>query len=190
MDKKQSGRSMIEMLGTLAIIGVLTITVTEGFQMALNRHRANEIMNWVSACAVTAQTSTELMLTQEEECDFNGTGEYADVCRRWNCEQILLEPIPVEVASLQGGVAPIYAHKYLDDRGMYIEGLVLSDVYDMDLVSYTLDRSTVAQDHVIYVFQDKNVPVKSEGESRKIDTDKIASFDEDSGRGLSFYFDN
>ena len=37
-----SGRSMIEMLGVLAIIGVLSITALVGFTYAMNKHRANE----------------------------------------------------------------------------------------------------------------------------------------------------
>ena len=39
---KQHGRSMIEMLGVLAIIGVLSITALVGFTYAMNKHRANE----------------------------------------------------------------------------------------------------------------------------------------------------
>ena len=37
-----SGRSMIEMLAVLAIIGVLSITALVGFTYAMNKHRANE----------------------------------------------------------------------------------------------------------------------------------------------------
>ena len=39
---KQKGRSMIEMLGVLAIIGVLSIAALVGFTYAMNKHRANE----------------------------------------------------------------------------------------------------------------------------------------------------
>ena len=39
---KQHGRSMLEMLGVLAIIGVLSITALVGFTYAMNKHRANE----------------------------------------------------------------------------------------------------------------------------------------------------
>ena len=38
---KQSGRSMIEMLGVLAIIGVLTVGGIAGFQKAMRQHRLN-----------------------------------------------------------------------------------------------------------------------------------------------------
>ena len=39
---KQHGRSMIEILAVLAIVGVLSITALVGFTYAMNKHRANE----------------------------------------------------------------------------------------------------------------------------------------------------
>ena len=39
---KQKGRTLLEMLGVLAIIGVLSITALVGFTYAMNKHRANE----------------------------------------------------------------------------------------------------------------------------------------------------
>ena len=57
MKKLQKGRSMIEMLGVLAIIGVLSIGGLAGYTMAMNRHRANQILDYVSRCAVAAQTA-------------------------------------------------------------------------------------------------------------------------------------
>ncbi len=52
----QSGRSMIEMLGVLAIIGVLSIGGLAGYTMAMNRHRANQVLDYVSRAAVIALT--------------------------------------------------------------------------------------------------------------------------------------
>ena len=54
--KNEYGRSMIEMLGVLAIIGVLSIGGLAGYTMAMNRHRANQILDFVSRCAVASQT--------------------------------------------------------------------------------------------------------------------------------------
>ncbi len=42
--KKQSGRSMVEMLGTLAIIGVLSVTALTGYKIAMNKNRTNNIL--------------------------------------------------------------------------------------------------------------------------------------------------
>ena len=43
--KSESGRSMVEMLGVLAIIGVLSIGGIASYTMAMNRFRANEIID-------------------------------------------------------------------------------------------------------------------------------------------------
>lgn len=41
----ERGRSMVEMLGVLAIIGVLSLTAVAGYKWALTKHRANEIIH-------------------------------------------------------------------------------------------------------------------------------------------------
>ena len=43
--KSESGRSMVEMFGVLAIIGVLSIGGIAGYTMAMNRFRANEALD-------------------------------------------------------------------------------------------------------------------------------------------------
>jgi type II secretory pathway pseudopilin PulG len=42
MHKSQSGRSMMEMLGVLAIIGVLSVGALAGYSMAMSRYLANK----------------------------------------------------------------------------------------------------------------------------------------------------
>ena len=46
--KSQSGRSMIEMLGVLAIIGVLSVGGLVGYSKAMERYRVNETINQIS----------------------------------------------------------------------------------------------------------------------------------------------
>lgn len=55
--KQESGRSMVEMLGVLAIIGVLSIGGIAGYTMAMNRYRANEIIDAASKLSVVVQTA-------------------------------------------------------------------------------------------------------------------------------------
>lgn len=47
----QSGRSMLEMLGVLAIVGVLALGGLTGYQLAMCRYRANEALNIASKYA-------------------------------------------------------------------------------------------------------------------------------------------
>ena len=58
--ESESGRSMVEMLGTLAIIGVLTIGGIAGYTYAMNRHRANEILDGASKRAIVVTTQMTL----------------------------------------------------------------------------------------------------------------------------------
>ena len=44
----ESGRSMVEMLGVLAVIGVLSVAGIAGYTTAMNKYRANELLNEAS----------------------------------------------------------------------------------------------------------------------------------------------
>ena len=48
LNKTSAGRSMLEMLGVLAIIGMLSVGAVMGFRQAMNRHKANLVLNDVS----------------------------------------------------------------------------------------------------------------------------------------------
>lgn len=50
--ENESGRSMVEMLGVLAIIGVLSVGGVAGYKTALNKYRANEVAQAVSGVKV------------------------------------------------------------------------------------------------------------------------------------------
>ena len=52
MMNNENGRSMVEMLGVLAIIGVLSVAGIAGYSMAMQKYRANEIVNTASQLAI------------------------------------------------------------------------------------------------------------------------------------------
>ena len=56
---QESGRSMVEMLGVLAIIGVLSIGGIAGYTMAMNRYRANEVLSIAGQLTVLAQAKKQ-----------------------------------------------------------------------------------------------------------------------------------
>ena len=60
----QTGRSMIEMLAVLAIIGVLTVGGIVAYSFAVAKHRANQIYNQVDLRAVTAFSNPIVRQTQ------------------------------------------------------------------------------------------------------------------------------
>lgn len=64
--KSQSGRSMVEMLGVLAIIGVLSVGGIAGYRQAMLQKNLNDIAQGVSLALI------------EAERDLEQTGEYRD----------------------------------------------------------------------------------------------------------------
>ncbi len=62
---REQGRSMVEMLGVLAIIGVLSIGAIAGYTMAMNRYRANEILDMASKLSVAAQSARSTVQDNE-----------------------------------------------------------------------------------------------------------------------------
>ena len=65
----QSGRSMVEMLGVLAVIGVLSIGGIAGYSYGMDKYRANQTINDISLRTVdlltqTSQGRTELSLAE------------------------------------------------------------------------------------------------------------------------------
>ena len=53
-----SGRTMVEMLGVLAVIGVLSVLMIYGYQVAMNKHYANETIDRLQRRAVTVASQT------------------------------------------------------------------------------------------------------------------------------------
>ena len=57
MKTNENGRSMIEMLGVLAIIGVLSVGGIYGYTVAMRKYKANEIVQTASMLATMAQAA-------------------------------------------------------------------------------------------------------------------------------------
>lgn len=56
MKKTQSGRSMVEMLGVLAIIGVLSVGGLAGYSMGMSRYRVNRTISDVQLLLTNVRT--------------------------------------------------------------------------------------------------------------------------------------
>lgn len=56
INNTESGRSMVEMLGVLAIMGVLSVGGIAGYQYAMNKYRANTLINDLSRRAAVVST--------------------------------------------------------------------------------------------------------------------------------------
>ena len=63
-DKSQSGRSMVEMLGVLAIAGVVSIGSIGAYNFAINKHRTNELI--YEATKRAQSVSTQLLTNNQD----------------------------------------------------------------------------------------------------------------------------
>ena len=86
MKKNESGRSMVEMLGVLAIIGVLSIGGMTGYSLAMHRYQAERIFN--AASNLTASTTGGGIGSTHSGPSVNGAtlnlNEKGFVCVTWS----------------------------------------------------------------------------------------------------------
>ena len=55
----ETGRSMVEMLGVLAIVGVLSVGGVYGYGVAMKKHKANELLHQASMLATTVSAQID-----------------------------------------------------------------------------------------------------------------------------------
>ena len=72
MMKNESGRSMVEMLGVLAIIGVLSVGGIAGYTMAMNKYRANEIAKNYISCGASPRAAQAIYKTAKAKALLEG----------------------------------------------------------------------------------------------------------------------
>ena len=72
--QQQSGRSMVEMLGVLAIIGVLSIGGIAGYTLSMRRYRANQVLDALNKYALVAYGACQKALIDGEITDITKCG--------------------------------------------------------------------------------------------------------------------
>ena len=70
--KLESGRSMVEMLGVLAIIGVLSIGGIAGYTLSMRRYRANQIIDMANKYALIVYGACQKALLDGDISALNG----------------------------------------------------------------------------------------------------------------------
>ena len=75
--KLESGRSMVEMLGVLAIIGVLSVGGIAGYSLSMRRHRANQVVDLATKLGLVAYSIAEKNL-QSGSCSGYRVIDFAD----------------------------------------------------------------------------------------------------------------
>ena len=110
----ESGRSMVEMLGVLAIIGVLSIGGIAGYTLAMNRYRANEIVNAAAEVAIVAMTKN------------GGIGGDADLSDLGGIETVTVPAVPQQndsITSTNNGIVTITFAEGFDEVAKTVNSL-------------------------------------------------------------------
>ena len=88
LKKSESGRSMVEMLGVLAIIGVLSIGGIAGYTLSMRRYRANQVLDALNKYALVAYGDCQKAVLDGEITDITNCTGYCNP-NETNCHQTL-----------------------------------------------------------------------------------------------------
>ena len=126
--KSQSGRSMVEMLGVLAIIGVLSVGGIAGYSLGMRRHRANGIADVASKYAVVAYNQCQQKLMNGE---IDGSKVAYDIIKGCNCEEDVISFENAGVGNKPAGVNSI-VRPYVMMNNEGEDTVVVSVTFDDD----------------------------------------------------------
>ena len=86
----QLGRSMVEMLGTLAIVGILSMVGIKAFHTGILQHRANELINEANKRAVMVAAQIMAGRDNLSVSEFNNPEGYLFDVKKWNNNQFAI----------------------------------------------------------------------------------------------------
>ena len=110
MKINQSGRSMIEMLGVLAIIGVLSAAGLYGYQKAMMKHKANKTINQMATIINNIHTAFSNSASSQKP--YSGMCDSGDANAEGGCDAtgklIQLNVFPEEMLRGNGTNTKVY----------------------------------------------------------------------------------
>lgn len=98
--KSQSGRSMVEMLGVLAIIGVLSVGGIAGYRQAMLQKNLNDIAQGVSLALIEAERDLEQTGEYRTGVFATDIGNYRITARTWDDSYYFGSEIIIDVRPL------------------------------------------------------------------------------------------
>ena len=103
----QAGRSMIEMLGVLAIIGVLSAAGLYGYQKAMMKHKANKTINQIATIINNMHTAFSNSASSQKP--YAGINPWGECGSGSGCAQLVsLNIFPEEMLRTEGAATKVY----------------------------------------------------------------------------------
>ena len=124
--KLESGRSMVEMLGVLAIIGVLSVGGIAGYSLAMRRHRANGVADLASKYALVLYNFCQQKLINGDIPSFGLCSQIPNP----SFAEADIGSLPAGVTAIgtKQGVSPAYDH----DPATGVDIVIISAYFDDD----------------------------------------------------------
>ena len=124
--KLESGRSMVEMLGVLAIIGVLSVGGIAGYSLSMRRHRANGIVDLMSKYALVFYSNCQQKILRGEVTGVNSPGTTTMI---YDCS---MEFENADIGSVPAGIEYINTPNFVQDLTTGADIVSLSATFDDD----------------------------------------------------------
>ncbi|MBR5130538.1 MAG: hypothetical protein IKV03_04870 [Alphaproteobacteria bacterium] len=144
--RQESGRSMVEMLGTLAIIGVLSIGSIAGYSYGIDKHHANQTINDIMLMGIDAITQA----SQRKDPSLVEWGTKTSVGYTFSATTdpendtkygIKIEGVPSRICKMIGDALKSTVEVYVSDEGYNVSSNVKDpcDLSDKNTMEFYFD---------------------------------------------------
>ena len=120
----ENGRSMVEMLGVLAIVGVLSIGGITGYSYGMDKYRANETINDVMLRAADLITQIQQTGTPNLIAEWGDKGTFYPINLIWDDGEkqygLVVDNVPSRVCQIMGEGLKSMATVYIGDSNFEV----------------------------------------------------------------------
>ncbi len=168
---EEKGRSMVEMLGVLAVIGVLSITGIAGYKYAMNKYRVNEIINEINMIraklALVMEQSHEENFTLSIDAEYtrNDMYSYYFGYDLWEIPQVPNSMLYFSCTENPGGICTpqekIYNINFLSipkDLCQLVSSSAVKYMPNIKKFDYSCDSDYEISNSLTFIFEAENVP--------------------------------
>ncbi len=116
----EHGRSMTEMLGVLAIVGILSVGSILGYNFGISKYRANVILNGVKTIVVLLDADNRFLFDEKESyspdelsIETQSNHEYAISSETYETYYVVVKNVPYRVCELLTDTVPEYVEEII-----------------------------------------------------------------------------
>ena len=159
-NKLETGRSMVEIIGVLAVVGVLSVGGIMGYSYGMDRHKANETVKGLTLRALDIQSQVDKC--SGEICDVSIDGWEDDTPYTITMEDDGL----LHINGVSSRVCKIIGDLLMDSAAVYVEGIKYNP-------NSTTDPCDTRDDHALFFDFDPVVLADMDDVGQQPDTEEI-----------------